>query len=144
MIAHARNGWRDGWYIVPWQVTFRDVDAFSHVNNAVYFTYFEWARTQLWFAITGGSKPRDVDFIVARAECDFRQQIGMEQIEVRVRIGELRTTSIEFLYEIRKEDGSALAATGRVVVVLFDWGRNEKTPISEELRGSIRRFQGEE
>ena len=69
----------DGWYIVPWQVIFRDVDAFGHVNNAVYLTYFEWARAQLWFALTGAAGlPTDIGFIVARAAIDFKLQIEME------------------------------------------------------------------
>jgi acyl-CoA thioester hydrolase len=135
--------WRDGWYAVPYRVIFRDVDSFGHVNNAVYFTYFELARTELWFAISGGSAPRDISFIVARAECDFREQIGMEAIEIRVKIAEMRSTSFDFIYEIRKTDGLALAATGKVVVVLFDWDTNAKVPIGDELRRKVRTFQQE-
>src|SRR5687768_7735737 len=41
--------WIDGWFVVPHQVIFRDLDAIGHVNNAVFFTFFEWARTLLWF-----------------------------------------------------------------------------------------------
>ena len=132
--AHAVRGWRDGWYVVPYHVVWRDVDAFAHVNNAVYFTYFETARTLLWQELTGRSGPRDIDFIVARAECDFRHQIGMEPIEICVRIGEMRRSSLDFVYEIRKEGGQLLAASGKVVVVLFDWEKQAKVPIDEELR----------
>lgn len=133
--------WTGGWYVVPWQVIFRDVDAFGHVNNAVYLTYFEWARAQLWFELNGGGLPSDIGFIVARAEIDFLLQIGMEPIEIAVRIGEMRTTSFETLYEIRKAGGEQLAATGRVVVVLFDWKTQSKTPIGDELRRKVRLFQ---
>lgn len=132
--------WQNGWYVVPWQVIFRDVDAFGHLNNAVYLTYFEWARAQLWFELTGGGKPRDIGFIVARAEVDFLQQIAMEPIDVCVRIGDMRTTSFETLYEIRKSGGQ-LAATGKVVVVLFDWVKQSKTPISDELRAKVHALQ---
>ena len=124
----------DGWFVVPWQVIFRDIDAFGHVNNAVYLTYFEWARAQLWFELTGGGGARDIGFIVARAEIDFKAQIGLEPIEIAVRIGEIRTTSFETLYEIRNRNGKQIAATGRVVVVLFDWKRNGKMQIPDELR----------
>jgi acyl-CoA thioester hydrolase len=137
-VASAR--WADGWYVVPWQVIFRDIDTFGHVNNAVYLSYFEWARAQLWFQLTGGSGSRDIGFIVARAEIDFLLQIEMEPIEIRVRIGEMRTTSLETLYEIRKGDGE-IAATGRVVIVLFDWKTQSKTPISDELRRKVQALQ---
>ena len=113
---------------------FGDLDLFGHVNNAVFFTYFEWGRTQLWFELTGTSNPRDISFIVARAECDFRQQLGLERIEVCTRIDAVRTTSFDFLCEIRKPGGGELAASGRVVVVLYDWEKRSKVPIGEALR----------
>jgi len=134
--------WRDGWFVVPWQVIFRDVDTFGHVNNAVYLTYFEWARAQLWFKLTGGASPTDISFIVARAEIDFKAQIAMEPIDVAVRIGAIRNTSFDTLYEIRRADG-IIAATGRVVVVLFDWRSQSKVAISDELRQKMRAFQEE-
>lgn len=139
----AKAAWVDGWYVVPYDVLFRDVDAFGHVNNAVYFTFFEWARTQLWFAINGGRDPHDISFIVARAECDFRRQIGMEPIDIRVRIGAMRGTSFDTLYEIVKTNGQQLAATGKVVVVLYDWVKQEKVEISDALRRNVRAFQRE-
>ena len=130
--------WENGWFVVPWQVIFRDVDSFGHVNNAVYLTYFEWARAQMWFDLTGiQGIPRNIGFIVARAEVDFIAQIGMERIDIRVRVSEMRNTSFDTVYEIRLSDGK-LAATGKVVVVLFDWKEQRKTPISDELRQTIR------
>lgn len=129
-------GWRDGWFVVPHDVIFRDLDAFGHVNNAVFLTYFEIARTLLWFDVSGGREARDVAFIVARAECDFRLQVGLERIEIRVRFGELRRTSFDTLYEIRNS-GGVLAATGKVVVVMFDWEKQSKIVISDDLRRRV-------
>jgi acyl-CoA thioester hydrolase len=135
--------WQDGWFVVPWQVIFRDLDAFGHVNNAVYLTYFEWARARLWFALNGSSGvPADIGFILARAEIDFRLPIEMEPIEICVRITEMRNTSFDTIYEIRKRDGR-VAATGKVVAVLFDWSANAKLPISDELRRKVQSFQQE-
>lgn len=136
--------WENGWFVVPWQVIFRDIDAFGHVNNAVYLTYFEWARAQLWFALTGAAGvPTDIGFIVARAEIDFRLQIEMERIDICIRIAEMRTTSFDTIYEIRKQSNGKVAATGKVVVVLFDWQTQTKAPISPALREKVRSFQEE-
>lgn len=134
----------NGWFVVPWQVIFRDVDAFGHVNNAVYLTYFEWARAQLWFALTGAAGvPTDIGFIVARAEIDFKLQIEMEPIDICIRITDMRNTSFDTVYEIRKRSNGSVAATGKVVVVLFDWKAQAKMPISDELRRKVRAFQQE-
>ena len=132
-----RGAWKDGWYVVAYDVPFRDIDYFGHVNNAVYLTYFEIARTSLWFSITGGSEPDDITFIVARAECDFRRPIHMETIEIAVRITDMRTSSLDFVYEIRKDHDDEIAATGKVVVVMFDWQTRSKVPISDGLRQKV-------
>ncbi|HYM60183.1 MAG TPA: thioesterase family protein [Thermoanaerobaculia bacterium] len=139
--APVAGVWRDGWYVVPYDVIFRDLDYFGHVNNAVFLTYFEVARTRLWFTLNGGTKPGDISFIVARAEVDFLRQIGMEPIEILVRIGEMRTTSIDFVYEIRRAGDSHAAATGKIVVVLFDWATQSKVRVSDELRQRVAAFQ---
>lgn len=136
------TGWRDGWFILPYEVTWRDLDAIGHVNNAVYLSYFEWARTKYWFELTGGSTATDLGFIVARVECDFRLELGLsEMIEIGVRVGQMRNTSLDFVYEIRKGTG-AIAATGKVVVVLMDWKTKSKLQVTPELRARIEKFQG--
>jgi acyl-CoA thioester hydrolase len=144
MVAHAVSGWVNGWYVVPYQVMFRDLDSFGHVNNAVYFTYFEWGRTQLWFDLSGGAAARDISFIVARAECDFKEQLAMERIEIRTRVGEMRATSFDFVSEIRKDNGQRIAAVGRIVVVLYDWNTRSKVAISDDFRRRVASLQQEE
>lgn len=141
MVAQAVNGWKDGWYVAPYRVMLRDLDSFGHVNNAVYLTYFEHARTLLWFELSGGSAAGDISFIVAHAECDYRQQVGMEPIDICVRIGEMRSSSFDTVYEIRKGRGGQVAAVGKVVVVLFDWQKQSKVAISDEFRSKVMSLQ---
>lgn len=139
-MSDFRGQWRDGWFVVPYHVLFADIDAYGHVNNAVYFTYFEWGRTQLWFELTEWGGALDIGFIVAHASCDFKKQLAMEPIEIRTRVGEMGTSSIEFLAEIRKIDGE-LVATGRVVTVLYDWERQAKKTVGDDLRARVAALQ---
>jgi acyl-CoA thioester hydrolase len=132
-----RGKWRDGWHVVPHQVLFRDLDSFGHVNNATFFTFFEWGRAQLWWELIGSERPQDIGFIVAHAQCDFVLQVGMEPIEIATRIGEMRNSSLDFHCEIRKTNGNDVAAVGKVVVVLFDWARQSKIAITDELRRKV-------
>lgn len=131
-----RGTWRDGWYVLQHQVVFRDIDAYGHVNNATFFTYFEWIRTLLWFELTSFGSATDIGFIVAHAECDYRLPVFLEPIELAIRVGDVRNSSFETLYEIRKANGE-VAATGKVVVVLYDWEQDRKRPIDEELRAKL-------
>jgi acyl-CoA thioester hydrolase len=135
-LDHPRGRWLDGWYVAPHHVVFRDLDAFGHVNNAVFFSYFEWARALYWFELFGWRGAGGIDFIVARAECDFRKQLDLEPVELAVRVGEMRTSSFTFHQEIRKVGGE-VAASGKVVVVLYDWARQSKVPLPDDLRRKI-------
>ena len=138
MSLQLRGEWRNGWFVVPYSVIFRDIDVYGHVNNAVYLTYFEIARALLWFELSGRAPvARGLDFIVARAEIDFKKQVSLEEIEICIRVGEMRTTSFDTLYEIRKPASGEVAATGKVTVVLFDWARQSKMPISDALRRKV-------
>lgn len=139
---HAECGWHDGWYVVPIETTWRDLDAIGHVNNAVFFSYFEWGRTKYWFDFKGKVGTRDLDFIVAHAQCDFKRQLSLaEKIDVCVRIGEMRNSSFDFDYEIRMTEGGEVAATGKVVCVLYSWRQNEKISITPGLREEVQNFQ---
>lgn len=141
MDAHPQIGeWRDGWYVVPYDVIFRDLDAFGHVNNAVFVTYFEWARAQWWFTLSGNRNARDIGFIVARVECDYKAQIRLERIEICTRVSEVGRTSFKQVYEIRRAGGE-IAATGSVVCVMYDWKERTKVPVSDELRRAIEESQ---
>jgi len=140
--APARVGWKDGWFVVPHDVTWQDVDAMGHVNNAVYFQYFETARTWYWMLLHGTREPSALGFIVARAECDFRRELRfLDPIDICVRIGEMRSSSLDFVYEVRHRELGTVAATGKVVVVLFSWTERRKMTIDDELRRRISAFE---
>ncbi|HVT44005.1 MAG TPA: thioesterase family protein [Thermoanaerobaculia bacterium] len=144
-MSDGRSEWVGGWHTVRHEVTWRELDAAGHVNNAVYFTYFEWGRTKYWFGLHGKQEGPfsigDLGFIVARAECDFRRQLSLgEAIEIRTRVGEVRRTSFDFHNQIVRNDG-AVAAVGRVVVVRYSWSRGEKIAVEETLRERIVAFQ---
>ena len=69
--------------------------------------------------------------------------IEMAPIDICIRINEVRKTSFATGYEIRKQSSGKVAATGKVVVVLFDWNAQTKMAISDELRQKVRAFQQE-
>ena len=138
----AVPGWHEGWFVVPHEVTWQDVDGMGHVNNAVYFQYFEWARTKYWFTLHGTREIEALEFIVARAECDFRAELRLlDHIDICVRIGEMRNSSLDFQYEVRRREDGTVAATGMVVVVLYSWKNGHKLQIDDDFRKRIERFE---
>jgi acyl-CoA thioester hydrolase len=117
------------------EVRWRDVDALSHVNNAVYFNYLEQARLhymdELGFLLPNST---DVGIIIAEASCRFKSPLKLgEHVTIRARVSEFRRTSFIFEYRIEGEDGR-LAATARTVQVCYDYEDQRPSPIPDKWR----------
>ncbi len=110
-------------------VRYRDLDTLGHVNNAVYLTYFEYARLKIfhdWF--TGENEP---DFVIARAEVDYVKPIFIGKVGVDTRVSHIGNTSFTLEYEIVNERAE-VCARGKTVQVLVDPKSGEKMQIEGE------------
>ena len=134
------NGYR---VVTPLVPRFRDTDAMGHLNNAVYVTYFEVARTAYWRALTGDKDYQKVPFILAHTTIDFRSPAFVhETLLVGIRVSRLGTKSFECAYRVEDEATGRLVCEGRSVQVIFDYAKDRSYPIPEELRAKVRSFEG--
>jgi acyl-CoA thioester hydrolase len=118
-------------------VRFRDCDAMGHVNHAVYFTYFEQGRLTFWREVTGAPSPH-TRVIIARAECDYRSQARFgDELEVRVGVGEIGRSSFTLTYEIVQVANDRLVATGKTVMVSYDYDKGSSTPLPDATRSLL-------
>ena len=121
-------------------VRFRDIDAMGHVNNAVYATYMEEARTAYFDAVLDASLAA-VDSVLANLELEFRRSVELDdEVTVAVRVPELGRSSIPMEYEIRA-DGD-VAAVGEAVQVAVDPETGSSRPIPDEWRERITDYEG--
>jgi acyl-CoA thioester hydrolase len=127
--------------VVPVQVRFRDIDAFGHVNNAVYLNYCEQCRFAYFRRFGYAARAGDLPVILARAEVDFRHPARLEQ-EVRVGGRTVRLGESSFAMEHRIEADGVLAAEIKVVLVAYDYESARPAPIPGELRARIAAFEG--
>jgi acyl-CoA thioester hydrolase len=93
------------------------MDAYGHVNNAVYLTYLEEAR-DAWVQKVLGSLTDTWDFVLARVAIDYRSELKQDDREILVRCGldRLGRASIRTREEICKLDGTVSAEAGSVIV----------------------------
>lgn len=125
--------------VVPIEVRFRDLDNYGHVNNAVYLTYFEVARTKFYMRIMGMESLDQLDFIIAEASCTYRSPAMFEDhLLVRVWLSEVGTTSFVFNYDVTERNSGRLIATGRTVQVAYDYQTKTKRQAPDRLRELLR------
>ena len=111
------------------EIRWRDMDAFRHVNNAVYATYLEECRDEWAERALGGAG--DIwGFVLARVAIDYRRELTQEDdaIVVSCRLVRIGNSSVTLREEIRTESGELSAESEAVLV-----GRDSETGRSRPL-----------
>lgn len=119
------------------EIRWSDVDAYQHVNNAVYATYLEECRDG-WLERVLGDDGALWDYVLARVAIDFRREIGLDEEAVLARVTLVRigTSSLTLREEIRLLDGT-LAAEAESVIVARDRETGRSRPLSEAERAAL-------
>jgi acyl-CoA thioester hydrolase len=121
------------------QVRFRDIDAFGHVNNAVFFSYVELARIRYLLDVLQPDRPFDeLPLILARVELDFRSPIAFgEEVVVETRLARVGRSSFEMVHRMTAGPEGRLVGDVQTVLVTYDYASARPIPVPDEWR---RRF----
>lgn len=118
---------------------FRDIDSMGHVNNAVYFTYFEEGRKEFLRSLFNIVNPNEYNFILAHIRCDYLKPIRIsDPISLELWVGEIGLKKFDLVYAIvNRDDSSAVYATGRSVQIFYDYKKNASMPIPQYFLDKI-------
>lgn len=127
-------------------VQWGEMDALRHVNNAIFFTWFESARIayfdRLRAAIPGAGATvgmGEIGPILASTSCDFIRPVTYPAIvRVGARVTELGNSSMRMEYAVERTDAPEdLCAKGTSVVVLVRYATLQKVRVPDEMRAAI-------
>ena len=131
----------------PIDIRFVDLDAFGHVNNAHYLTYFENARVKYFDEIVDWKYDWSKQgIILAKAELDFIIPVHFkDEISVYTRCSRLGNKSFDLEYRIVRsfKNQEQLMADGVTVMVAYDYVENKSIEIPEEWKRALRKYEGE-
>lgn len=117
------------------QMRFRDLDPMGHVNNAVYLSYCELARTQFYLKHSFKRSLHDIDFILAHVDIDYVSAAEWgDRVEVSVWPSKIGESSFTLSYELRDKTTNRLLATSSSVLVSYDYDKKQTKPIPPEFR----------
>ncbi|AOE88007.1 acyl-CoA thioesterase [Pseudomonas sp. TCU-HL1] len=133
---HLRGDYR---HFQPITTRWHDNDIYGHVNNVVYYGYFDSA-VNTYLIEQGGLDIHDgnvVGFVVS-SSCDYFASIAFpDRIEVGLRVGKLGNSSVQYELAIFKQCEIDACAAGRFVHVFVDRESNRPVPIPEALRAAL-------
>ena len=121
------------------EIRWSDVDAYEHVNNAVYATYLEECRDE-WVERVLGKSGDTWDFVLARVAIDFRRELRLEDDYVVVSCGVTRigNSIVTLVEQIRTQDGD-LSAESEAVLVARDRKLGRSRPLTAVEREAFER-----
>ena len=116
------------------------MDAYGHVNNAVYFRYMEQARVDLLERLGMPIDTATQGPVIVHTACTFHLPLNYPgEVEVRVFGGPLGRSSIPTRYELRKVGEETLYATGEATIVWIDVSTGRSVPLPDALRTALGR-----
>lgn len=129
--------------VVKLPVQWGDQDLFGHVNNTVYFRWFESSRVTYWYesGLQTLMQPMGLGPILASVTCDYKKQIRYpDTVHVGAKILKMGLSSVTLQHEVYSEHHQATAAVGKSVIVLFDYQKQHPVPIEGEIRKTFLDF----
>ncbi len=122
--------------VLSQDVLWGDMDAFGHINNTVYFRYFEDGRIAYFdrIGITASLEQFKIGPILAKALCNFRLPLDYPDcihIATRSRIQSAKTFNME--YAVFSEKHGAIAAEGEGLIVYYDYAKGKSCEIPETI-----------
>ena len=126
--------------IVQLAVAWGEMDSYRHVNNIVYFRYFENARLEYfrrldWFVY---ERETGVGPILASTQARFRKALTYpDTISVGCRISSMAEDRFVMDYLTFSHSLGAVAAEGQGTIVAFNYARGEKVMLTDELKRRI-------
>jgi len=117
------------------ETRWRDLDAFGHVNNAVFATYIETARGTLFKKWNLPFDGKGQSLIVASITINYHQQLKHPtNIIIGQKITRIGNTSFDVESALfNKSNTEKPIATSKVIVVCFDFEKQKSIPVFKQI-----------
>jgi acyl-CoA thioester hydrolase len=131
--------------VVVQPVVWGDMDSYRHVNNVVYFRYFENVRLEYvrrldWFAF---EEQTGIGPILAATSARFRRALAYpDQIAIGARMSSMEEDRFFLEHLIISERLGEVATIGQGTVVTYDYRQQKKVPMPEEIKRRILTLEG--
>jgi len=125
---------------IEFPIAWGDMDAFQHVNNTMYFKYFETARIAYFEKIHAMEfmNKSGIGPILASTQCKFKIPLTYpDHVVAGARVDHIEDDRFTMEYTVISKKHQKVAASGEGLIVTYDYNNNVKTPVPNEIRSRI-------
>ena len=123
------------------QVLWGEMDAFNHINNVIYFRYFETGRVQffnqtdLWKTFVD----EDIRIVVGKLECNYIREI-VHPAEIEIAVGIKKVGNSSLIVHHKVTCNGEIAAHGDGIIVATDPKTGKSKPWTNLLREEFSKY----
>lgn len=131
-------------HTTPIQVRFNDFDALGHVNNSVYFSFFDLGKTSYFNEVLPNMNVnKDVGVVIANIQVNFLLPVYPEEnVGVQTAVAEIGHKSFKMLQQLIDMDTNEVKCICHTVMVGYDAKTKTTCSISDEWRKAMTDFDG--
>src|SRR5690606_38722784 len=114
-----------------------------HVNNVMFYKYLQAARVRFWeqIGLYEQYKSEGIAPLLASATVDFKKPLMYPgNVTIQYTVAFVKNTSFGLEYSLLN-DNNEIVALGKDAMVLYDFNKNEKLSIPDDLRVNIEKYQ---
>lgn len=133
-------------HTLPVQLRFNDIDALGHVNNSVYFTFYDLGKARYFEEVKRSPiNWNDADLVIANVNANFLSPVFMsESIAVQTATLSIGNKSLKVVQRIINTDTKEVKAICETILVGFDVVTSSAKEISVEWKEAISFYEGRE
>jgi acyl-CoA thioester hydrolase len=119
-----------------------DNDVYGHINNVVYYSFFDTVVNQYLVAAGGlDIEKSPVIGLVVETLCRYFKPLAFpDTLDAGLRVGRLGASSVRYEIALFRQDDDDAAAAGHFVHVYVDRATRRPVPVPEAMRGALARI----
>ncbi len=117
-----------------------DMDAFGHINNTVYFRYFEDIRMEYFkkAGVMNYMQEHNVGPILANTQSQFRLPLAYpDNITISTCVKELQGKRFTMEYQVYSNNHNQIAAEGNGLIIFYDYNLKKSCAVPDEIKKTI-------
>jgi acyl-CoA thioester hydrolase len=138
--AHARAQYR---HFLPIQTRWSDNDAYGHVNNVVYYSWFDTVVNE--YLIAAGAldiQASPVVGLVVETQCNYFSELAFPQrVDAGLRVAHAGTSSVRYELALFGALSDSASAQGHFIHVYVDRASRRPAPLPPALRAAVERLR---
>lgn len=137
--AHRRSHYR---HFLVIATRWMDNDAYGHVNNVVYYSYFDTVVNE--YLIRAGVldvERSDIIGLVVETQCRYFSELAFPQtVHAGLRVARVGSSSVRYEIGVFADEAESACAQGHFVHVYVDRATRRPTPLPAPLRAALERI----